>query len=62
MMLLVLSPEQGRGLVRGAVFLYVFALLTAGLYELGQRGKKSASRATQRRVRFLVVVGALAGG
>jgi two-component system, NtrC family, sensor histidine kinase HydH len=46
--------------VRGAVFLYVFAFLTAGLYELGARGARSGSRATQRRVRFLVVIGALA--
>jgi len=48
-------------MARGGVFLYVFALLTAGLYTLGQRGKRSPSRGTQRRVRFLVVIGALAG-
>ena len=48
-------------IARGGVFLYVFALLTAGLYTLGQRGKRSPSRGTQRRVRFLVVIGALAG-
>lgn len=47
-------------MARGGVFLYVFALLTAGLYALGQRGKRSPSRGTQRRVRFLVVIGALA--
>ncbi|EYF00405.1 ATP-binding protein [Chondromyces apiculatus] len=46
---------------RVGVFLYVFALLTCGLYTLGQRGKRSPSRAAQRRVRFLVVIGALAG-
>lgn len=46
---------------RIGVFVYVFALLTAGLYTLGQRGKRSPSRATQRRVRLLVVIGALAG-
>src|SRR5262249_13975821 len=34
---------------------------TAGLYTLGQRGAASHSRATQRRVRFLVVIGAAAG-
>ncbi len=61
MLVLMLSPEQGNKAVRIAVFLYVFALLTAGLLSLGQRGKRSASRATQRRVRFLVVIGAAAG-
>jgi two-component system sensor histidine kinase HydH len=44
-----------------AIFLYVFILLTAGLYALGQRGKASPSRDVQRRVRFLVVIGAAAG-
>jgi signal transduction histidine kinase len=61
MLLLVISPFQRFWLVRGAIFFYVFAFLTAGLYVLGQRGKRSGSRATQRRVRFLVVIGALAG-
>jgi nitrogen-specific signal transduction histidine kinase len=61
MMLLVLSSQHKSQYVRGAVFLYVFTLLTAGLYSLGQRGMQSPSRATQRRVRFLVVIGALAG-
>ena len=61
MVLLVLSPQQGSLFVRGAVFLYVFALISAGLFELGQRGKRSSSRATQCRVRFLVIIGALAG-
>jgi len=61
MVLLVLSPFQSLWAVRVPVFLYVFALLTAGLYTLGQRGKKSSSRAIQRRVRFLVAIGAAAG-
>jgi signal transduction histidine kinase len=61
MVLLVVSPQQSSWVARGAVFAYVFALLTAGLYQLGQRGEQSPSRATQRRVRFLVVIGALAG-
>ena len=47
--------------VRTATFIYVFLFITVGLYELGQRGAQSTSRATQRRVRFLVVIGALAG-
>jgi two-component system sensor histidine kinase HydH len=61
MVVLVLSPYQDSLVARLAVFLYVFALLTAGLYTLGQRGEASQSRATQRRVRFFVVIGAAAG-
>ncbi|HEX9620381.1 MAG TPA: ATP-binding protein [Polyangiaceae bacterium] len=60
MLILVLSPQQGEGWARGAVFLYVFGLLTAGLWSLLRRGNQSASRAVQRRVRFLVLIGALA--
>lgn len=60
MLVAVLSPEQGRGLVRGAVFVYVFGLIGAGLWSLALRGQQSDSRATQRRVRFLVLIGALA--
>jgi signal transduction histidine kinase len=51
----------GSHVVRTSIFVYVFALLLAGLYTMGQRGKKSASRDTQRRVRFLVVIGSAAG-
>ena len=58
--LLPLRPG-GSPILRVSIFFYVFALLTAGLYTLGQRGKQSASRDTQRRVRFLVVIGAAAG-
>jgi signal transduction histidine kinase len=58
--LLSLRPE-GSPIARVAIFFYVFALLTAGLWTLGQRGKHSPSRDTQRRVRFLVVIGAAAG-
>ncbi|MEO7329229.1 MAG: ATP-binding protein [Minicystis sp.] len=61
MVVLVLSPWRDTTVVRVLVFLYVFAFLTAGFYSLGQRGAKSLSRATQRRVRFLVYVGAFAG-
>src|SRR6188768_2367608 len=49
-----------RWWLRGIVFIYVFGLLGAGLYSLWMRGYKSRSRGTQRRVRFLVLVGALA--
>ncbi len=58
---LQLSPWYSTTPVRTVVFCYVFALITLGLWSLGQRGASSASRATQRRVRFLVVIGALAG-
>jgi signal transduction histidine kinase len=61
MLALVLSPYLGYAPARVAVFLYVVAVVAAGLWELGQRGLHSRSRATQRRVRFLVVIGALAG-
>ena len=59
MMILVLT-EHRHGLVRGAVILYVFGLIAAGLWALAVRGEQSGSRATQRRVRFLVLIGALA--
>jgi two-component system sensor histidine kinase HydH len=59
MLVLVLS-QHTHGLVRGAVFLYVFGLLAASLGSLFRRGERSGSRAVQRRVRFLVLIGALA--
>lgn len=60
MLLLVLSPQHDHPLARGAVVFYVFSLLSAGLWSLAKRGERSRSRATQRRVRFLVLIGALA--
>jgi len=59
MLILVLS-QHTHGVVRGAVFLYVFGLLAASLFSLFHRGERSGSRAVQRRVRFLVLIGALA--
>ncbi|MEZ4295910.1 MAG: ATP-binding protein [Polyangiaceae bacterium] len=59
MALLVIGLTESP-IVRVGLLIYVFALLTSGLFTLGQRGERSASRATQRRVRFLVLVGALA--
>jgi two-component system sensor histidine kinase HydH len=59
-MLVLVLTEHSHGLVRGVVFLYVFGLITAGLWRLARRGEQSGSRATQRRVRFLVFIGALA--
>ena len=60
MLVLALSPQHGSGVVRVVIFLYAFGLLAAGLWSLAIRGQKSGSRATQRRVSFLVVIGALA--
>jgi two-component system, NtrC family, sensor histidine kinase HydH len=61
MVVLVLMPHRDFSWVRTVIFFYVFFLITAGLFLLGQRGKNSPSRATQRRVQFLVVIGAAAG-
>ncbi|HEY6079131.1 MAG TPA: ATP-binding protein [Polyangiaceae bacterium] len=59
-MLVLVLTEHRHGLVRGLVFLYVFGLFAAGLFRLARRGERSGSRAVQRRVRFLVLIGALA--
>jgi two-component system, NtrC family, sensor histidine kinase HydH len=59
-MLVLVLTEHRHGLVRGLVFSYVFGLIAAGLYRLARRGERSGSRAVQRRVRFLVLIGALA--
>ncbi|MFO0759137.1 MAG: ATP-binding protein [Byssovorax sp.] len=61
MAILTLSPWRDSTPVRFLVFVYVFAFLTAGFTSLARRGARSLSRATQRRVRFLVYVGAFAG-
>lgn len=60
-MVLGLSPYFELTLARVAIFLYSMGVVAAGLWEMGQRGLSSGSRAIQRRVRFLVVTGALAG-
>ncbi len=59
-LVLAVSPWHEHGLVRAAVLLYVFGLFAAGLWSLFMRGERSGSRATQRRVRFLVSCGTLA--
>ncbi len=59
-MLVLVLTEHRHGVVRGLVFSYVFGLIAAGLYRLASRGERSGSRAVQRRVRFLVLIGALA--
>jgi len=60
MVILVLSPTHEYWWVRGTVVLYVFGLLTAGLWLLAVQGEASRSRTTKRRVRFLVALGASA--
>ncbi len=60
--LLSLFGPLERWWLRGIVFLYVFGLLGAGLASLWARASRSRSRGTRRRVRFLVLVGALAVG
>lgn len=57
---LTLTPQHDTALVRGGVFVYIFGLLAIGLWSLAERGRRSPSRATQQRVRFLVAMGALA--
>ena len=59
MLVLVLSQHTHR-FVRVAVFVYVFGLIAAALFSLWRRGDRSGSRAVKRRVRFLVLIGALA--
>ena len=61
MLVLTLSPYLHYAPVRIGTFVYSVVVVAAGLWELGQRGTHSGSRATQRRVRFLVITGALAG-
>jgi signal transduction histidine kinase len=60
MLLLVLSPEHTASWVRGAVISYVFGLFAAALWSLWRRGETSGSRSTQKRVRFVVAIGAVA--
>jgi two-component system sensor histidine kinase HydH len=57
---LTLSPAAPEPWARVVLFTYVFALLTAGLVTLDARGRSSASRATQQRVRVVVLSGGLA--
>ena len=60
MLAVALLPQHDHPLVRGAVIVYVFGLLGVGLWTLALRGKRSRSRAVQRRVWLLVLVGGLA--
>lgn len=58
-LLAVIGPVE-HWWVRGLTFLYVFGLLAFGLGSLWARNRSSKSRGTKRRVRFMVLVGALA--
>ncbi len=60
MLLLELSPYQDDSIPLALIYTYVFGLLSAALVSLWMRGQRSPSRAVRDRVRFLVVVGALA--
>lgn len=60
MFALAISPYHSSSIVLALVYAYVFGLLFAALVLLSRRGRKSASKAIRERVRFLVVVGALA--
>ena len=60
MLALEISPYHEAPLSLGLVYFYVFGLLAAALVSLALRGQRSPSRAIRDRVRFLVVVGALA--
>jgi len=60
MLVLAVLPQSDSSIARVVIFLYAFGLLAAGLWSLAVRGQKSGSRATKRRVSFLVVIGALA--
>ncbi len=57
---LELSPYHEAPLSLGVAYFYVFGLIVAALVSLAIRGRRSKSRAVRDRVRFLVVVGALA--
>lgn len=58
--ILALSPLGHRAWSRTVIFIYVFSTIAGGLGALALRGQHSGSRETQRRVRFLVSIGALA--
>jgi signal transduction histidine kinase len=57
---LVLTPYHQHDAIRVILFVYVGGLTSAGLWALASAGRASESRAVRARVRFLVVVGALA--
>jgi two-component system sensor histidine kinase HydH len=60
MLVLEASPYHDTPIALGLAYVYVFGFLAAALVTLARRGQRSPSRAVRDRVRFLVVVGALA--
>jgi two-component system, NtrC family, sensor histidine kinase HydH len=60
LLLLLLSSKYRAPLLRHSIFLYAFGILSAGLFSLAVRARKSGSRVVQRRVTFLAIIGALA--
>jgi two-component system sensor histidine kinase HydH len=60
MLVLEASPYHDTPVALGLAYFYVFGFLAAALVTLARRGQRSPSRAVRDRVRFLVVVGALA--
>ncbi len=58
---LAISPYVERAFVRVGLLGYAALTFSLALRELALRGKHSRSRDTRRRVRFLVVIGSLAG-
>lgn len=55
-----LSPLANRGWMRTVIFVYVFSTIALGLGALALRGARSGARETQRRISFLVSIGAMA--
>lgn len=60
MLILAFSPYHEAPITLGVLYSYVVGLWVGALYMLHRRGQASPSRAVRDRVRFLVVVGALA--
>ena len=60
MLIVEASPYHDTPIALGLAYVYVFGFLAAALVTLARRGQQSPSRAVRDRVRFLVVVGALA--
>jgi signal transduction histidine kinase len=60
MVVLALSPFGMHAWARTLIYIFVFTTIAFGLGSLLKRGERSGSRETQGRVRFLVLIGALA--
>lgn len=58
---LVLGPYRSLSWIRALLIVYAIGMTAWGLVELHRRGRSSRSRATRRRVSFLVMIGAFSG-